>query len=387
MKFTTGPGRLVLFGLTGAMLSMAACSGSGPSGATASGEMPAEITVLSTTDKTGTLAYVGGSQLEGIELAVQEINEQKFLGDSTLKLDSRDTAGDAQTAASQVTEGIANPNVAAILGTVSGAQSVAVAPIAESSKTPVVFTQSGSAGVVIGDYTFRSTAPQETYFPKAIDHLKTLGAKRISVLYNAGQPTLAEIAENQLPALQESEDLEILSSTSVQSTTQDFASTITKIVGEKPDAVVFLLVGAQNSTAMSQLRQAGFDGPAVGNPAAGAGNLAPAGPAGAGMFWATDFNYLQTAPSSVSFVEAYSAKYGKNPLNYAAEGYDAAWMIARAIKESGGASREDIKNGLDAVATAGFDGAVGPVTFEGNDQRVAGVVVEWDGTAEGLLAE
>ncbi|MBY6412646.1 ABC transporter substrate-binding protein [Rhodococcus sp. BP-252] len=387
MKYATGPGRLALLGVAAAMMTVTACGGSGPSGSTASGEMPSEITLLSTTDKTGTLAYVGGSQLEGIELAVEEINQQRFLGDSTLKLDSRDTAGDAQTAASQVTEGIANPDVAAILGTVSGAQSVAVAPIAESSRTPVVFTQSGSAGVVIGDYTFRSTAPQETYFPKAIDHLKSLGAKRISVLYNAGQPTLAEIAENQLPAMQESEDLEILSSTSVQSTTQDFAATITKIVGEKPDAVVFLLVGAQNSTAMSQLRQAGFDGPAVGNPAAGAGNLAPAGPAGAGMFWATDFNYLQTAPSSVAFVEAYTTRYGKNPLNYAAEGYDATWMIARAIKESGGASREDIKNGLNAVAAAGFDGAVGPVTFEGNDQRVEGVVVEWDGSAEGLLAE
>ncbi|MCZ4078040.1 ABC transporter substrate-binding protein [Rhodococcus sp. H36-A4] len=387
MKFTIGRNRLVLLGVTGAMISVAACSGGGASGGTASGEMAPKITLLSTTDKTGTIAYVGGSQLEGIELAVQEINEQKFLGDSTIELDSRDTAGDAQTAASQVTQGIANPDVAAILGTVSGPQSVAVAPIAESSKTPVVFTQSGSEGVVIGDYTFRSTAPQQTYFPKAIDHLKTLGAKRISVLYNAGQPTLAEIAETQLPAMQESEGLEILSSTSVQSTTQDFASTITKIVGEKPDAVVFLLVGAQNSTAMSQLRQAGFDGPAVGNPAAGAGNLAPAGAAGAGMFWATDFNYLQTAPSSVAFVEAYNSKYGKDPLNYAAEGYDATWMIARAIKEAGGSSREDIKNGLDAVAAAGFDGAVGPVTFEGNDQRVDGVVVEWDGTAEGLLAE
>lgn len=56
------------------------------------------------TDQTGTTAYVGNSQLRGIELAIQEINDQEYLGDSKIVLQKRDSASDTQTAVSQATE-------------------------------------------------------------------------------------------------------------------------------------------------------------------------------------------------------------------------------------------------------------------------------------------
>lgn len=104
------------------------------------------------------------------------------------------------------------------------------------------------------------------------------------------------------------------------------------------------------------------------------------------MYWATDFSFHQKDETSQQFVEAYRAKYnGENPLNYAAEGYDATWMLAHAAKNSGGASRDDLQRGLEQVVAEGFDGALGPVRFEGNDMRVDGVLVEWNGTEEVLL--
>ncbi|MEV0945116.1 ABC transporter substrate-binding protein [Rhodococcus sp. NPDC049939] len=367
-------------------LTVAAACVSG-AGAIADGEMPAEIKVVSVTDHTGISAYVGNSQFEGIELAVQEINEQGYLGDSKLVLQKRDSASDTQTAVSQSIQTIADGSVSAFLGPVLSPHAVAVAPLVERAELPTIFTQAGSEGVVIGDYTYRATAPMETYFAKSLARLRDEGAKTVSVLYNAGNVTLAALGEKMIPDAQDEFGYRVLSSTSVQSTTQDFGTTATRIAEEKPDAVIVLLVGAGNSTAMSQLRQAGYDGPVVGNPAAGAGNLASAGPAGAGMFWATDFNFHQTPPSSQEFVEAYRARYGTDPLNYAAEGYDATWMIARAIESAGGASREDIQRGLQQVVSEGFEGALGNVWFVGNDMRVDGVMVEWDGSEEVLLAE
>ena len=47
------------------------------------------------------------------------------------------------------------------------------------------------------------------------------------------------------------------------------------------------------------------------------------------MVWAADFNYQQEAASSQEFVKAYTAEYGEDPLNYAAEAYDAAWFLAK----------------------------------------------------------
>lgn len=366
-------------------LALTTACGSSGGGKVASGQMPAEVHVVSVTDKTGVTAFGGLPQYKGIELAVDEINSQGYLGNTKIDLESRDAQSDTQTAVSQATQAVANPSVSAILGPITSAQSIGISPLVDKAKVPTVYTQSASDGVLLGDYTFRVTPPQPTMFPAAMAHLRDLGAKRISVLYNSASPALVEMAEKSLPGGASQYGYQILSSTAVQNSTQDFAASATKIAGERPDAVAVLLVGAQNATAMRQLRQAGYDGPVVGQTGAGANNLAPAGPAAAGMFWATNFTVDQPNPTSQKFVAAYRAKYHEDPLNYAAEGYDAAWMLAHAIKKAGGASREDIHQGLRQVAAEGFAGAQGDIRFEGHDMRLNGVLVEWNGTRETLL--
>ena len=42
--------------------------------------------------------------------------------------------------------------------------------------------------------------------------------------------------------------------------------------------------------------------------------------------------------------------------------------------------------GLKKVAAEGFVGAKGQLTFEGNDMRVPGVVVRWDGSKETVIS-
>ncbi len=367
-------------------LALTTACGSGGGGTGGSGEMPAEIKLVSVTDKTGLTAFGGLPQFRGIELAVEQVNSSGFLGESKLVLESRDAASDTQTAVSQATEATADRSVSALLGGISSAQAIAISPIVDRAKLPTVYTQSASDGVLGGDYTFRATPPQTTHIGTSLAHLEDLGAERVSVLFNAANPALAEMAEKTLPEGQSEHGYEIVSTTSVQNTTQDFASSATKIAGERPDAVAMLLTGAQNATAMRQLRQAGYTGPVLGQTGAGAKNLVPAGADGAGMFWTANFTLDQPAASSQEFVAAYRAKYNEDPLNYAAEGYDAAWLLARAIKASGGASREDIQRGLEQVTAEGFDGAQGEITFEGHDMRTPGVLVEWDGSREVLVS-
>jgi branched-chain amino acid transport system substrate-binding protein len=372
----------------GALLVATACgSGSGSSGSGGGGKLPAEIKLVSVNDLTGPAAFAGLSANKGYELALEEIQKQGYLGSTKLVLDKKDPAGQAQNAATQVTAAIQDKSINAIFGPVTSGEAVAVAPIAEKSKMPIIFTQAGSEGVVIGDYTFRATPPMSTYYPRIEDYLKAKNVKTISIIYNAAFPTLKEIGEKVLPSIAQQNGITIKSSTGVQTTTQDFTAPISKLVADKPDTAAILLVGAANATAMKQLRQAGYTGPVIGNAGAGAGNLAPAGPSGAGMTWPTDFSPQQKTKTTQDFVAAYQAKYNEAPLNYAAEAYDAAWWLARAIKKQGSADRVDIQKGLAAVAKEGFDGAMGKLTFEGNDLRVQGALVQWDGTKEILLKD
>jgi branched-chain amino acid transport system substrate-binding protein len=378
---------VVALSAAGLLLSVAACGGDdsgggGGGGSSSEGSLPDVIKIAGIEPETGPAAFAGLSAEKGYELAIKEINEQKFLGDSTtLEVSFTDTKGEIPTAASAVSTAIADQSVSAAFGSVSSQEAVAQSPLAQQAGLPIIYTQAGSEGVVIGDYTYRATPLMSSYYDALQDYVDENGWKTVGVIYTS-TPTLVEVGEKSIPAL----GLDVVASVNTTPTTQDFAPAIAQVLDAKPDVVSILQVGASNPTAMTQLRQAGYDGPVLGNAGASAGNLTPAGEDGAGMVWATDFHPDQDIASSQKFVEAYTAEYDEPPLNYAAEAYDAAWFLARAIKEAGSADREAIKDGMAAIAAEPFTGALGEdLAWKDGTIQVNGAAVEWTGTESKLL--
>lgn len=391
-----------------AVLALAACSSS-DSGETAASEevteaataeasaeesaaeacvLPSEIKLVSITDLTGPAAFAGTSAEAGEQLAAKEITETGYLGEGvTLTIDTKDSAGSPDTAAADFSAAAADSSIPAVLGPISSGQAVAVAPLVEKSMVPTVFTQAGSPGVVIGDYTFRMTPPMGSFYPSISSLLTERGIKTMSIMYNNASPTIIDIAETTLPALGEELGFEVLSSTGVAGDTQDLTAPMKKIADENPDAVALLLIGAQNPTAMTQLRQAGIGEETliIGNMGAGGGSLSAAGADGVGMYWPTIFNLAQTDPSTQEFIAKYEAEYGEAPLLYAPERYDSVYLIANAIKAACSTDREAVRAEMGALTSAGFTGAMGDLTFEGNDLRLPGKIVMWDGEAEVLV--
>jgi ABC-type branched-chain amino acid transport systems, periplasmic component len=227
----------------------------------------------------------------------------------------------------------------------------------------------------------------ETYYHLNTEYLAKKGLKNVSVLYNATFPTFAQLAEKKLPELASKDGLTIVSNTAVQSTTQDFTSPTRLIADKKPDAVAILVTAPQAVTALKQLRQAGYTGPVVGTSVQGGGNLKSAGEYGVGVIFPQTFSAAVQDAKAQDFVKKFEAKFGQLPDQYAAEGYDAMWWIAKGIKASGSATRDGIQRGLTMVAGEGFEGAMGALTFEGNDVRVPGVLVKWDGKSEQLVTD
>jgi branched-chain amino acid transport system substrate-binding protein len=383
-KLLTGAGALTL------ALALAACSSpggdsdsSGGEAASGGGGLPDTIKIMDINGLTGPVAFAGSNAAKGTSLAVEQIEADGLLGDTTIEIDSKDAAADPQQAASFASQAIADPSYAAILGPSASAQSAAVSPIVQQAGIPTVYVQSGSDGVIVGDFTYRLTPPAASYYDIVGDYIDEQGIKTASILFNAGNPTLAQLGQETVPALLEDKNVETLGEAGVEVTAQDFTTSASQIAGDAPDAAFLLLTGPQYPVAIGQLKQAGFTGEIIGFSAMGAGNLTSAGQAAAGAVWPTNFTAEQTDESSVAFLEAYEEKYdGEVPNNYAAEAYDRMWFLARAIAEADSADRAAIKDGLAAIADEGFDGAQGHVTFEDGDARVPGVLVRWDGSKE-----
>jgi branched-chain amino acid transport system substrate-binding protein len=385
-KLLTGAGAVTL------ALALAACSSPGSdnsssgSGSSGGGGLPDTIKVMDINGLTGPVAFAGTNAAKGTELAIEQIEADGLLGSTKIEVDSKDAAADPQQAASFASQAIADPSYAAILGPSASAQSAAVSPIVQQAGMPTVYVQSGSDGVLVGDATYRLTPPAASYYDIVGDYIKAQGIKTASILFNAGNPTLAQLGQDKVPGILKDSDVEVVGSAGVEVTAQDFTTSASQIAGQKPDAAFLLLTGPQYPVAIGQLKQAGFSGEIIGFSAMGAGNLNSAGQTAAGAVWPTNFSAEQTDDSTKAFVEAYEKKYdGEVPNNYAAEAYDRMWFLARAIAEADSADRAAIKDGLAKIADEGFDGAQGHVTFDNGDARVPGVLVQWDGKQEVLV--
>jgi branched-chain amino acid transport system substrate-binding protein len=360
---------------------LSACGSSSRStGSTSGGSkagLPSVIKIESVTDLTGAAAYSGTSQVKGAQVAIDEINSMQFLGNSKLQLVSKDTGQNAQTAASLASQAVSDKSISAMLGTINGVESVAVAPITQAGKLPIAFTQSNSPGVLIGNYEYRVTTPYGILLPKVLQYIQTKGVRKVAIIYLAASPTYQNVVNNVFPTLGKQYGFTVISATGITATTTDFSAPVQKALSGNPDLVVELTVGA-DSPVVTQLRQAGYNGIVLTQPGAAA-NLKAAGAAAHDVMWPTDFSYLSTDPNAVKFTKAYGAKYsGALPLNYAAEGYDAIWLIARGIKTANSSNRVAIQQGMDTVAQAGFSGAEGKLAFDNRDLRVDTIIGSWD---------
>ncbi len=386
-RTSRGIRRTGLAALAAASLLVAAACGSSDNSQAGGEGVASSIQIHAVNDQTGPVAYAGLGASKGARLAVDEINAQDFLSDGAeLTFKQTDTAGEIDRAVAEMTKAMTDSKTSVILGPTMGQQAAAVAPMVNQRKVPTIFTQSGSGGVVTGDYTFRATAPMESYYDVAMKWLADNNHRKLSVIYNATYPTFAALGKDVVPAEAKDKGLNVSQSIQAQSTTQDFSAQAQQIASANPEAVVMLLTAPQSVTFLKQIRQAGYRGVIVGTSVQSAGNVSAAGSAADGLVYPVDFASVMKDKPSQDFVAAFTKKFNAAPDAYAAEGYDAIWWLARGIKASGDSSREGIKKGLTQVAVEGFTGSMGAITFEGNDMRVPGAMVRWQGGKEELLS-
>ncbi|MCW2529700.1 MAG: hypothetical protein JWM76_4560, partial [Pseudonocardiales bacterium] len=301
--------------LATAALALAACSSSkesvsattSASDSAASGPgLPASIDVTSIQPLTGAVAFAGIAANEGYKLAIKEINDQGFLGKSKIDVDYKDSTGVAQTSVSMLTSVIAEKKDAAVFGSVASFEAVALSPIAEKAKMPIIYTQAGSDGILLGDYTFRMTTPLTELYPRLNPFLADKKVKTMAIIYGAWNPTLVQLATKTLPAMASSGGYKITDTVSTPQTITDFTAPVQRVVDGKPDVVALELGGASYPAALAKLHDAGYTGAVLANSAMGSANLKPAAAIAKGLTWSTDFNASQSGDSTAKFVKAFN---------------------------------------------------------------------------------
>lgn len=166
--------------------------------------------------------------------------------------------------------------------------------------------------------------------------------------------------------------------------TSDYSGLAERVLTINPSAVY--LAGFANSMAsmISELRRLRYKGRILtGQSFAAPGAIAEAGDAAKGVILTqTVFDVDSDYAHIQSFVKAYKAKYDERPDLWAAHGYDAAMVLAEAMRES--ALPSEVLTGMRAISD--FPGVTGSINFDekGDAQKYPRVYII---TEELLLAD
>lgn len=360
----------------GALLGLTACTKK-QDGAnnTATGTTATEILVGEFGSMTGGEATFGISTHKGIELAFKEINNAGGIKGKKLKLISVDDQGKAEDAATGVTKLIKQDGVMAILGEVASTRSLAAAPIAQEAKIPMVTPSSTNPKVTqVGDYIFRVCFIdpfQGTVMAKfAREHLKL---SKVAIMKDMKSDYSVGLA-NFFKETFEKMGGQIVAEETYVSNDIDFNAQLTNIKGKKPDAIFIPGYYTEVGLIANQARKAGIKVPLMGGDGWDSTKLYEIGKeAVVGGYFSNHYTTDTEDPRARNFIAAFKKEFNEVPDGLAAMGYDAAIVLADAMKRATNLTPADVRDAL--ATTKDFPGVTGKITIDENRNASKAAVV------------
>ena len=341
----------------------------------------------------GTATY-GQSSVDGIELAVKEINEAGGVNGKQVELVKYDNKSDSSEAFTLATKLMTSDGVVAVLGPATTGNVKGVIPVAEQNKIPVAsgsatgddvtveFNEDGEVEydengkpTTLKEYAFRicfNDSFQGTAMAKFAAN--NLNATKAVVIADNSSDYGKGLAKAFIETFTEGGGT-IVSEESYVAKDTDFSATITKLTGMDFD-VIFIPgyyeeVGLIIKTARAQgidcpiLGADGFDSPELIN-LAGADALN-------NVYFCNHYSSLSEDPTVTSFIEAFKAEYNAEPDAFNALGYDLAKFVCDAIGRADELTGEAVKTALEN--TENFTGVTGSFTIDECHKQVKSLVV------------
>ncbi len=308
---------------------------------------------------TGSEAAFGISTRNGIELALEEANAAGGVKGRKVRVIVYDDQSKPEEAASATTRLITQDKVKLILGEVASSNSLAMAPIAQDNKIPMITPSSTNPAVTEkGDYIFRVCFIDPFQgFVMAKYAREDLKFKNVAILkdvksaYSVG---LTEVFEKKFAEM----GGKVAGIESYSKGDTDFRSQLTAIKKLKVEGLY--VPGYYNDVGIiaRQARQLGVKAVLMGGDGWDSDKLFELGGAAIeGSYVSNHYSPEDPSPQVQNFISTYKTKFGSVPDSLAALGYDAAKVALDAMKRapdlSGPALRDEIAKTKDFAGVAG----------------------------------
>jgi branched-chain amino acid transport system substrate-binding protein len=350
-----------LAGLAG--LGLGCENGKGSASGT-SAAAPLEWRVGAYLSLSGPQTQFGQDTREGIELGIDEVNKAGGVKGKPIKLLVEDDKSNNLEANNKVLQLIDRDKVVALLGEVASERSKAGGIVANRKKVPMITPSSTNPDVTkSGPFAFRVCFTDDAQGQAGARFVaKTLAKKKVAILFASDDLYSSGLAKDFREEAKKL-GLEIVGEKSFLKTETNFTTYITELRDAKPEIIYAPIYYNAMIPIARQAKAAGVKGDMfLGGDGWHADALTKdAGEEMEGAYLTDHFAPDIPIPASQSFVKAFREKYQHDPSSLAAQGYDAAKLLADAIKRAKADSPESIR---DAIAeTTGFQGATGTISI------------------------
>ncbi len=331
---------------------------------------------------TGAYANYGLSEKNGAELAVKEINEAGGIAGKQIELSYQDSQGDSESAVNAYGK-LMDWGMNVSLGGVLSGETASIVAAARDDDV-LLLTPSGSADKCIdgNSLAFRvcfydsfqgAAAAQYIKDNNIVDTVGVLYESDIDYsvgLYNAFVEKCGElgitIAETQ---------------TFTSTTSTDFSTQVNALVASGVKLVFIPIYAEEASTFLTQARGKfandvyffgadGLDGIL--------GKVEQDTTIANNVLMLTPFSADNPAENVQSFVKKYQEAYGATPDQFAADAYDAIYVIKAAVEKAGSTSGAALASALTSLTVEGVTGTM-TWTADGNTNKPASAILYYDG--------
>ncbi|HWV37700.1 MAG TPA: ABC transporter substrate-binding protein [Vulgatibacter sp.] len=334
-----------------------------------------EIVFGEVSSLTGQEATFGASTHNGIMLAVKEINDAGGIDGKKIRVITYDDQGKPTEAAAATTRLIVQDKVHMVIGEVASSRSLAMAPIAQSNKVPMLTPASTNPRVTEGkDYVFRICFVdpfQGTVMAKFAR--ETLQIDKVAVLRDVRNDYSVGLANYFVESFVDRGGT-IVADQSYSAGDIDFKAQLTTIRAASPQAIYVPGYYTDVALVARQARELGIKVPLLGGDGWDSSKLYEiAGDALEGSYFSNHYSLDNPDPRIRSFLQKYEAAYGQASDAMSALAYDAVMIAAQAVKAAGSTDGAKLRDAL--AATKDFQGVTGKITIDSDRNAVKPAVV------------
>ena len=376
-----------------AALVLAACGSTGGGGAPTNSYSGKTIKVGAILSLTGAGSVYGPQSWNGAALAVKQINGSGGVSGAQIALTKNDDASDKAQSAQVAQTLIQSEQDLVLLGPTLSNSAVAVHPLAETLKTPILAVS--TTGIhIVPDCNFPSTAPCKYVFRDSLgeetaipDNIKSYAADShpaTGVLLVAQDDKFSSDGGTIVQNTVGQYNINLLKTIKFNKGDADLSPYVTQAVLLKPDVIFITSLGGIPAKIMIEARKQGWQGQFLGGNGFNTATVsAQAAGAGKGARSASAWYLGNTFTSNAEFVSAYKAEYNKDPDQFAAQGYAAIKIIADAAKRAN-LTFSDLPGDRDkmraAIESVNIQTPLGPFQFTANhDVKQTVWVIAMDG--------